>query len=57
MARRTLEPAKRARIDEAVRELFSALSSRPVPGRLLSVLDQLEDDEAPAPRKAKRQRG
>jgi hypothetical protein len=57
MARRTLGPAKRARIDEAVREMFAALSDRPVPGRLLSVLDQLEDEEAPAPRKTRRQRG
>jgi hypothetical protein len=57
MARRTLGPAKRARIDEAVREMFAALSERPVPGRLLSVLDQLEEEEAPAPRKTRSQRG
>lgn len=57
MARRPLSPAKRERIDDALREMFAAVSAQPVPGRLLSVIDQLGDDEAPAAprRKARRQ--
>jgi hypothetical protein len=55
MARLPLDLAKRERIDKALREMVEHFSAQPIPGRLLSILDQLDDEEPTAARKAKRQ--
>lgn len=39
------ETSRTARVDAALREMFEVLAARPVPSRLLSIIDQL--DEAP----------
>jgi hypothetical protein len=39
------ESSRTAKIDAALREMFEALSAQPVPSRLLSVIDQLDDEE------------
>lgn len=43
--------AKQAALDKGLRGLFGRLQARPVPDRLMSVVDQLEAAEAPAPLK------
>ncbi|HEY3694550.1 NepR family anti-sigma factor [Phenylobacterium sp.] len=55
MARRILTSAARKRIDEALREMIAAISAQPVPDRLLSIIDQIDDEAPPAPRKVGRQ--
>jgi hypothetical protein len=55
MARLPLDLAKRERIDKALREMVENFAAQPIPGRLLSVIDQLDDEESAPPRKAKRQ--
>jgi hypothetical protein len=42
-------PWDEARIDAALREMFVALCAQPLPGRLLSIAEQLDDaDEVEA---------
>ncbi|MDB5425007.1 MAG: hypothetical protein JWQ29_2423 [Phenylobacterium sp.] len=49
-----LEARKAQALDEGLRGMFRALARRPVPAKLRSVVDQLDEGEAPAaPRKAK----
>jgi hypothetical protein len=51
MARKSdSDRAKRTALDKAMRGMFKRLEDRPLPDRLTSVVDQL-DDAAPAPRK------
>jgi len=55
MARTFLERADRDQIDARLRDLFADFCAQPIPSRLLSVIDQL-DEPAPAPRRAKSRR-
>jgi hypothetical protein len=41
-------------LDGGLREMFRALELRPAPDRLMSVVDQLDEGEAPPPRAARR---
>ena len=53
MARAPQEPSRSAGIDAALREMFETLAALPVPSRLLSIIDQLDDEEpGEAPSKA-----
>jgi hypothetical protein len=55
MARRSPgEQEKISALGKALRSMFRALESRPVPDRLRSVVDELDEAETPAP---KRKRG
>jgi hypothetical protein len=44
---------KRTALDKALRAMFGRLRARPAPDRLISVVDELEEAEAP-PRKTSR---
>jgi len=55
MARTLLERAGRDQIDARLREMFADFCAQPIPGRLLSVIDQLDEPE-PAPRRVKSRR-
>lgn len=46
MARVPSESSRKAKIDAALREMFETLSAQPVPSRLLSVIEQLDDEES-----------
>ena len=48
MPRQTAEPEKLARLDEALRDMFRALQAQPTPSRLLSFIDQLEEESEEA---------
>jgi hypothetical protein len=53
MVRAPSESSRTAELDAALREMFETLASQPVPSRLLSVIDQLDDEEpGEEPRKA-----
>jgi hypothetical protein len=45
MARAPQETSRAAGIDAALREMFETLAAQPVPSRLLSIIDQLDDEE------------
>jgi hypothetical protein len=45
MVRKAVDPAKLADIDEALRGLFSVLQNQPLPSRLLSLIDQLDEGD------------
>jgi hypothetical protein len=45
MVRAPSESSRMAQLDAALREMFEALAAQPVPNRLLSVIDQLDDEE------------
>lgn len=42
---------KASALDKTLKGMFRALQSRPVPGHLRSVVDQLDEGEAPEPKK------
>lgn len=42
-----------AAIDKAVKAMFQAVERQPIPSRLRSVVDQLDDGEAPVRREAR----
>jgi hypothetical protein len=44
MADAPRETSRTARVDAVLREMFEALAARPVPSRLLSVIDQLDEE-------------
>lgn len=44
MARDPLEPSRLERLDAALREMFETLCAQPVPSRLLSLIEQLDDE-------------
>lgn len=44
---------RKAALDKALRGMFGRLQTRPTPERLISVVDQLEEQAAQAPRKKK----
>lgn len=46
MARQLTDRAKVDAVTQRLREMFEALESRPIPDRLMSVIDQLDDDDA-----------
>jgi len=48
-----VETRKGRALQAGLRHMFKALARRPVPDRLRSVVDQLDEGEALAPRKAK----
>ena len=58
MARDPDDPRRFASVDSAVREMFDALIRRPIPSRLLSLIDQLDEtsSEAAPPRRRKPKR-
>lgn len=45
MVRAPSESSRMAELDAALREMFETLATQPVPSRLLSIIDQLDDDE------------
>jgi NAD(P)H-dependent FMN reductase len=55
MVRVPAQPSRLARVDAALREMFDALAAQPIPSRLLSVADQLDDqgEAEPKPRRRK----
>jgi NAD(P)H-dependent FMN reductase len=55
MVRVLAQPSRLARVDAALREMFDALAAQPIPSRLLSVADQLDDqgEAEPKPRRRK----
>ena len=44
MTRDSLEPSRLERLDAALREMFETLCAQPVPSRLLSLIEQLDDE-------------
>jgi hypothetical protein len=56
MTRKTSEPARRAALAAHLKQMFRSLSARPVPDRIRSVVDQLDDGEVSAPPKTERQK-
>ncbi len=48
------DQAKKQALEKGLRGMFGRLQARPVPERLISVVDQLEAAEAPPPKKAGR---
>lgn len=53
MTRKSAEQAKLDAVSQQLREMFQAAESLPIPDRLMSVIDQLDEDEpVPAPRRA-----
>lgn len=49
MPRKLSDRAKVEGVTQRLREMFEALEKRPIPDRLMSVIDQLDDvDEQPA---------
>jgi hypothetical protein len=54
MAAKTVtDRTRKAALDKALRGLFGRLQNRPVPDRLLSVVDQLEAADRPPAKKTK----
>lgn len=54
MTRNKIDQAKLDAVSLHLREMFQAVESMPIPDRLMSVIDQLDDGEdeaAPAPRR------
>jgi hypothetical protein len=54
MARQNRDPARLARVDDALRDMFRTFCAQPIPGRLLSVVDQLDEPEALSQKTLKR---
>jgi hypothetical protein len=55
MTRKSLEEMRKAQaLDGGLRGMFRALEQRPLPDRLTSVVDQLDEGEAAAPLAARR---
>jgi hypothetical protein len=48
MARDPLETSRLEQLDAALREMFESLCALPTPSRLLSLVEQLDDDPEPA---------
>jgi hypothetical protein len=48
-----VETRKGKALEAGLRNMFKALARRPVPDHLRMVLEELEEAEAPAPRKVK----
>jgi hypothetical protein len=56
MARDPLDQSRIERLDAALREMFETLSAQPVPSRLLSLVEQLDDEpetDQPKPSKSR----
>jgi hypothetical protein len=54
MARTSPELADLDGIDARLREMFAALAALPIPSRLLSVIDQIDEPEIAPPRMQRR---
>jgi hypothetical protein len=52
MTRKPSDAARLAALDTALRDMLQAFSAQPIPSRLMSVLDQLDDSEPHDRRKA-----
>jgi len=52
-AKSSAQAGKAKALDKGLRGMFRALQQRAVPDRLRSVVDQLDEGDAPQPRKAK----
>jgi len=47
MARKRSEQDRSAALDKALQGMFRALERRPLPGKITSIVDQLEEPSAP----------
>lgn len=56
MASKGLTAERAAELDAMLREMFEAVAARPIPSRLLSVVDQFYHEEAPRSVAAPRRR-
>ena len=55
MTRNKVSQAKLDAVSQRLRDMFQAVESMPIPDRLMSVIDQLDEGDAalaPAPRRA-----
>jgi hypothetical protein len=53
MARKSVDTGRGKALGDSLRGMFRALEQRPLPDRLRSVVDQLDEGEASPQRKAK----
>lgn len=56
MTQKSPDPARLAELDAALRAMLDAISARPIPGRVLSVVDQLDEGDAEPNPLARRRR-